>query len=441
MAKGRKRAVSRTLTVKSIGAFTWSVQPQGRKLGPASYAKVFFLRYEEFQAWEEDRPGYLPIPAGFWQAQKNGSIEITAPAIGYGAPLRIPPGRYFIIVGLERGAWIASRNTIEIPPIDDTPPHTSDLGGWAELGPDIETKHQGKKFYIRYRNKEGTGITKWEEIPVTPRRPPRRPGKRSRGRDKIDPFADLTAAMPVLVSDIRRARRNIWIAWWALEDNFPSRFNAAGAPTRFLRNEIKAALTANKQLHVYMIIWSLTGLPKNNLTPAKVCTPATKNRLHIVWQSNGVKASHHQKFLLADLDVGGDGTQDEGAVLWCRGWDGLITYWDIHSHGDPDPYLDVVGTAHQPWHDTAARVVSEKAIRAFEEEFRRRWDDPAPLPPRPAFVPKPVGQTITVPAIHVEYTGNGPEEQSYYLASIPTLSEGLYLENQYFDDMSQFPFW
>ncbi len=440
MANERPRYAGEILDIRRIrrAEFAWSVsRPKKLPWSQSISGEVVFVHVDEMPAWKADRPGYLAIPAGFWEVQKNGSIRVLAPVIGFGAPFQIPPGRYHIVVGWGR-SWAASRRTVDIQQgadIDDgEPPSPMEIGETAKQRPFSEFTRRGKAVRSRRRIEE-EGLISWQNLPRRPLRPPYQTPRGSRRNEKVDPFPDLKAAMQTFVKDIRRARRNIWIAWWALDDDFPTEFDQVGNPVSFLRDEIKAALTANQQLHVYMLVWTLVGW-STPPDPDVFSTSATRARLHIQWQRNDLIGSHHQKFLLADLDDENGTFFDEGAVLWCRGWDGKITYWDLHKHGDPDPYLDVAGDPHQPWHDSALRVVGQQAIKTFEEEFRRRWTlggFSPPLPGRPAFTPLPSGQTLPVPLIHKEFTSSGPQERWYHW-NISRLRRGCYIENQYFDD-------
>jgi len=459
----------RILTVRATtSTLTWSIAGEKSEWAPDVRAEVYFVREDELEGWELEQKGTLPIPAGLWQRQKTGTFLVTAPILGQGAPFRIPPGYYYIVIVWPQGS-AATAKTVAIPGGGDGEPLSpEELGCIASRRPSAEFERKDTRARVRFLDLVTLEQEKWRWLYVgPPKKPPVGPPpppypKGIKRQDKVDPFPDLQSAIPTLVADIRNARHNIWIAWWALEDDFPTTFGGKGLPKSFLRDEIKAALKANPQLHVYILIWNLNGgkwnmglfppgppgippVPKiahpkiTYPTHSKWCTKASANRLHFAYQSNWIRGSHHQKFLLCDLN------SSEGAVLWCRGWDGLITYWDLHKHNDPDPYLDVNGKDHQPWHDTAVRVVSKKTSRAFEMEFRRRWPSatarptrpipPFPLPPFPplAFRPNPVGTTVTVPKIHVERTRPGPQE-TWYNATIPKVNEGLYLENQYFCD-------
>jgi phosphatidylserine/phosphatidylglycerophosphate/cardiolipin synthase-like enzyme len=443
----KTRSVVRTLDVKALPRqpHTWKVTRRGPLIWATDVtARVFFVRAQDFKTWEEEKPVYPPIPAGLWEFQKNGTLRVVAPQIGYELPFEIPPGQYHIVVEWERSR-AATRETIEIPPTGKPVPSPAELAEGAFQSPIAQFRRDGKKLLLSSPSRPLGDSGEWEEITGTP---PDEPYSSpcDNSRDKVDPFPDVKAAMPVLVADIQRASTNIWCTWWALSDNFPTKFNAAGRPTRFLRDEIKAVLQANPKLNVYMIVWE----PLNGLRlpphPAKFARPQDLGRLHINWQANIGQlvpgrvwaGAHHQKFILIDFDPATGDSPREGAVLWCRGWDGLITYWDQHTHDDPDPYLSSRGKSHQPWHDSAIRVVSEVSSRAFENEFRRRWAKggfapPLPMPP-PTFKPLPVGNTTTVPKIHREFTRNGPEE-NWYRATIPTVQQGFYIENQYFDEM------
>jgi phosphatidylserine/phosphatidylglycerophosphate/cardiolipin synthase-like enzyme len=399
-------------------------------------AEVTFIHVDEMERWEAGKRDVLPISAGFWERQAKGELRLSAPEIGYAAPLQIPPGEYFILVHWEKES-AASRKPVLIPEFEDAEPLRSEaLDELATRPPDVEFQNKGRRSRIRFLQDESREYDKWERIDLYPGDQPtlvppvRVPISRAR-IDKVDPFVDLTTAIPAFVADIRSARRNIWMAWWTLTDDFPTQFNAAGAPIRFLRDEIRAALVANPRLHVFILIWNLNGF---NFRPthARWRTPATANRLHIAYHGNFLLGSHHQKFLLCDLDT------NEGAVLWCRGWDGSIDYWDLHAHGDPDPYLDVNGNDHQPWHDSALRIVSKRSSRAFENEFHRRWPaaggaPPLPPAPPPTFNPNPVGTTIAIPKVHIERRRPRPQE-NWYRATIPSVRRGLYFENQYLDD-------
>lgn len=433
------------LRASATAPFTWTVaRPTSEsKWRHDLSADVFFIHVDDVERWQAGRLAVVRIPAGLWQVQKSGTIKVVAPEVGLAPPFRIPPGRYYIIVEWDFLS-AATVDAVDIPaperPAMSNEEVRSRMGEMQQnVGrkPNVQSERtKGGRVFIRFRGPEGQAEEDDEEPPKTPKYRPPGVGTNA-SRDKVDPFPDVASAMPKLVSDIRRARENIWIAWWALEDDFPTAYalTPGGSPirpSRYLRQEIQSALAANPSLQVYILLWD-NPLQSRKPDPSKFSNPADRPRLHFEWQSNDVIGSHHEKFLLMDLAP--EGSEDEGAVLWCLGWNGEIVYWDNHFHKDPDPFRDGVGHEHQPWHDSAIRVVSKKASLALEEEFRRRWQFPPALPtPPPIFRPLPVGNTSAVPLVHKEWTVNGPIE-GWYVVRINRATEGFYIENQYFGDL------
>ena len=399
------------------------------------------------KAWEAGRADAISIPVGYWELQNDGTIKAIAPESGFHVPRQIPPGQYYIVVAWA-GSRASSQDAVNILAPSGSLPSGDDarraLGAIVEnVGrvPSLQSELtvQGK-LVIRDCLIDGSSGKRW----VRPKRRmlPRKRALASRTNssgDKIDAFPDLQTAMPKLVSDIKRVRNNIWIAWWALDDDFPTGFED-GIATRFFSDEIRSALAKNASLEVFILIWEWDSWAFTKPNPAKFCNPADLGRLHVEWQNNGILGSHHEKFFLMDLSP--DGQEDERAVLWCLGWNGEITYWDSYVHTDPDPYRDAAGGPHELWHDSGVRVVSSGTSIAFESEFRRRstaTPPPVPNPPPPlpeavpTFSPRAVGLTNVVPLIHVERTTQGSIEQ-WYVDRINNVAEGFYIENQYFSD-------
>lgn len=281
------------------------------------------------------------------------------------------------------------------------------------------------------------------------------------GNDKVDPFPDVEAAMPKLIDDLKHAKKRIWMAWWAIDADFPATWvqGAAGLrPSSVLtRDVIAAALRDDPDLELYAIIWTdgsshLVSHKKRRqrLFDSLYLDASSRDRVHLAFQMNLsaalVPRAHHEKFILVDLDRD---YSDEGAVLWCRGWDGMITYWDEHMHSHPNrfQYKHIHDKLNQNWHDSAIRVVSQDSSEGFEEEFRRRWQNSGPngdplqriaeynyediTDPFPVFQPNMVGNTSVGPLIHKEQSVGGPIYE-YYHDSLKSLKRSFYIEDQYF---------
>jgi phosphatidylserine/phosphatidylglycerophosphate/cardiolipin synthase-like enzyme len=266
----------------------------------------------------------------------------------------------------------------------------------------------------------------------------------------VTPLVDGVAAFESVYRDLLRARWRIYLATWALEDDFVVHRGRRGDLT--LGAFCKRALAEHPGLEIYLLVWdwelyempAVAGLsvpgavgiaPKVPPVPSRsaFCDPATADRLHLALHGNPVAGSHHQKFLLCDLTGGGspDPAALPGASLHCLGLNMQNSHWDLPCHPFPpafrkQPYL---------WHDTGVRVEGP-VIAAFEREFGRRWRDATGQDlPLHQFANPPRGPTRVHPIVHQERAVDPSPVKDWYLRAIPTARDLVYLENQYFDDV------
>ncbi|MDX1410534.1 MAG: hypothetical protein R3351_00105, partial [Nitrospirales bacterium] len=327
----KKGYIGRKLIVEwhNRDEYSWKVSLPKKSWPKDILADVYFLYIEEVDSWEQGSKSCLHIHAGLWQVQKTGEMLVVAPVVGMMPPYEIPPGEYFIAVEWDVKSAL-TKKPVKIGSDQEFDMFTQEEASkLRSLPPTWQYEKKQNKGRIKYNPEDQEKPTQWkvmdltteEEIP--PSVPPERPPRRSGGpMDKVDPFVDLMTGIPPFVADISRAKENIWIAWWKLTDDFPVAFGPNRRPSRFLRQEIWDALAANPQLQVYLLIWNLNGGTVKGIDPNLWSRPVDRNRLHISYHANWPLGSHHQKFLLCDL---GTSEPNEGAVLWCRGWDGAIT--------------------------------------------------------------------------------------------------------------------
>ena len=248
------------------------------------------------------------------------------------------------------------------------------------------------------------------------------------------PLVDGAAVFESVYRDLLRARRRIYVALWGLEEQFILHRDPNGDVTfaRFCKN----ALAANPGLEIYLLVWdwfvgpaaaAMPGaLPKPKTPPipraAALCRPADAGRVHVALHGNPPVGSHHQKFVLCDLD-------GAGASLHCLGLNLQNHCWDAHTHPFPHAYPE----ASRPWHDVGVRLEGP-VVRDFEEEFRRRWRGATgDQLPGDQFDASAKGVTAARAVVHREQSEPSPAKQ-WYLDRLPRARDFVYLENQYFDD-------
>jgi phosphatidylserine/phosphatidylglycerophosphate/cardiolipin synthase-like enzyme len=248
------------------------------------------------------------------------------------------------------------------------------------------------------------------------------------------PLVDGAAVFESVHRDLLRARRRVYVALWGLEEEFILHRGPDGETTfsRFC----KAALAANPDLELFVLVWDwfvgqvatampgLLPMPKTPPVPRAeaLCRPADRGRVHVALHGNPPVGSHHQKFILCDLE-------DTGASLHCLGLNLQNHCWDADTHPFPHAYPE----ASRPWHDVGVRLEGP-VVRDFEEEFRRRWRAATGEElPGGQFDDSARGITRVSAVVHREQSEPSPAKQ-WYLARLPRARDFVYLENQYFDD-------
>lgn len=263
---------------------------------------------------------------------------------------------------------------------------------------------------------------------------------------RVTPLVDGANAFASVYRDLQLARWRIYIATWALEDDFAIERGPRG--DRRLADACRAALAAHPGLEIYLLVWDweMVELPlaAGIWWPGTVgiapevppvpngdvfANPADRGRLHCALEGNPVAGSHHQKLVLCDLTGAGDPSQPSASVH-CLGLNMQNTCWDRPDHPFPKAYRD----SSTLWHDTGARVEGP-VVAAFEHEFIRRWRDATgdELPPH-QFANPLRGQTRVTALVHPEQTKHPSPIKDWYVAAIRGARDLLYLENQYFDD-------
>jgi phosphatidylserine/phosphatidylglycerophosphate/cardiolipin synthase-like enzyme len=266
----------------------------------------------------------------------------------------------------------------------------------------------------------------------------------------VTPLVDGVAAYESLYLDLQRARWRIYVATWALEDDFVLHRGRRGDVT--LGAFCKRALAAHPGLEIYLLVWDWEMYELPALVPLSVpgavglapkvppvptrsafCEPATADRLHLALHGNPLAGSHHQKFVLCDLTAEGapGPAEPPTASVHCLGMNLQNSCWDLPDH----PYPPTFAKQKYLWHDTGARLEGP-AVADFEREFRRRWRDATDqeLPPS-QFANPPRGRARVETLVHKERVTEPSPVKEWYLGAIRAARSLVYLENQYFDDV------
>jgi len=245
----------------------------------------------------------------------------------------------------------------------------------------------------------------------------------------VKPLIDGSEIYQSLLTDLKKAKRRIYIAIWMLSDDFVIDYSTN--PPLTLSQFCKNTLANNSNLNIYLLRWEppLSGFFGMFLSsgfgytfnPNKWRRSIDRHRFHHQHQPNLLLGSHHEKFVISD----GDGT---GASLHCMGLNFLDEYWDDADHPFPLPY-----GIKRSWHDTAIKVKGP-IIKDFEDEFRRRWLDVSGqnlISNR--FDASPRGNISAQALIHKENTKRG-DIHDWHITAINNARNFIYFENQYFDD-------
>ena len=268
-------------------------------------------------------------------------------------------------------------------------------------------------------------------MPIGPAIPgiPTSPSAPSHERHEVKPLIDGLEVFNSVLADLIEARDRIYFALWAIDsDFFISRTGTAttGGGTTLI-NACARQLAANPRLEIYFLIWGtrLTGLGESDFDHLPT---ADNGRVHFEYETNLPFGSHHQKFILLDVDYTVFPTGRD-AALHCMGLNLKNSYWGQVGHLIPVPFAGVT-KAH---HDTGIRVQGP-IILDFEEEFRRRWVAAGGTPlPAGQFNRTPRGTTAARALIKPARQDNNAL-RAWYETSISAIDKFFYFDAQYFDD-------
>jgi phosphatidylserine/phosphatidylglycerophosphate/cardiolipin synthase-like enzyme len=243
----------------------------------------------------------------------------------------------------------------------------------------------------------------------------------------------------------REARRYILIAGWRFNSDVrllrgPDA-DEPGEEVEFL--PFLSRLCQEKpELHVYVLAWdfSLIFAREWELFQEWKFQQAPPERLVFRFDDqHAVGASHHQKFVVIDGQIGFVGGLDFNA-----------DDWDDRRHLAHNPLrADSGRPPHKPYHDIQACVAGPAAAE-LADYFGRRWERSGggklEMPPLPSAQPPTVEPTIRLPPnpVALSLTQPGMPSQGadhrqirqLYLDAIAAADELIYIENQYFSSQA-----
>ncbi|WP_236516989.1 phospholipase D-like domain-containing protein [Sandaracinus amylolyticus] len=241
-----------------------------------------------------------------------------------------------------------------------------------------------------------------------------------------------------LADAIESARAYVLIAGWQLESSvWMRRRDEDEERPRTFREIVRAAVTRNPELRVYVLAWdwsSVYALDREWATSDKLRS-AGRGRLRFLYDANHAPgASHHEKLAIVD-----------GHTAWVGGIDVSEHRWDQRSHFDQNPMrFDGKGALYLPYHDVQA-VTRGPIVRHLVEHFVDRWVAaggdpmvlvPEPIPESPPFAHVPLGQgavalTRTRGATVVPMREPVREIRALYDRVLRGAQRLVYIESQY----------
>ncbi|AKF03182.1 Phospholipase D/Transphosphatidylase [Sandaracinus amylolyticus] len=241
-----------------------------------------------------------------------------------------------------------------------------------------------------------------------------------------------------LADAIESARAYVLIAGWQLESSvWMRRRDEDEDRPRTFREIVRAAVTRNPELRIYVLAWdwsSVYALDREWATSDKLRS-AGRGRLRFLYDANHAPgASHHEKFAIVD-----------GHTAWLGGIDISEHRWDQRSHVDQNPMrFDGKGALYLPYHDVQS-VVRGPVVRHLVEHFVDRWVAaggepmvlvPEPIPESAPFAHMPLGHgpvaiTRTRGATVVPMREPVREIRALYERALQRAERFVYIESQY----------
>ncbi|MGK3986971.1 phospholipase D-like domain-containing protein [Sorangium sp. So ce136] len=263
--------------------------------------------------------------------------------------------------------------------------------------------------------------------------------------DSIGLLVDADEYYPEFYRVASRARRYLLLAGWQFDSDVAllrgGREEQVSSPITLLKF-LNHLCEINPELQVYILAWDfhlVFALEREWLQ--HLVFEWTNHRLHFLFDSTHVeRASHHQKFVVAD-----------GELSFLGGLDLCDHRWDDRSHANKNPFRVSRGEPHKPFHDVQAYLRSREVARALTDIFTDRWrraggvaltlpdlegTEPTFSDYRPeGGIPLETGHvTLSRTDPHGSPTGTEhcTEIRDIYLDAIDAAERFIYIETQYF---------
>ncbi|HWH18095.1 MAG TPA: phospholipase D-like domain-containing protein [Allosphingosinicella sp.] len=237
---------------------------------------------------------------------------------------------------------------------------------------------------------------------------------------------------------MQQARSQIILIGWDVDTRVPlvDEEPESGAP-RHLGPLISWLSRRRPELEIYILVWdhAAMSIPGRGTTMLRLARWATKKRIHLKFDHmHPLAASHHQKTLVIDDEIG-----------FCGGIDITADRWDTRHHKDNDPgrRRPFTRRVYEPWHD-AIMAVDGRAAEALGDLARIRWkiatgnDLPVPADrgkPWPKEL-KPIFRDVEVGIARTRGREGSIEEireiEALFVDLIERAERFVYVETQYF---------
>ncbi|WP_437955141.1 phospholipase D-like domain-containing protein [Sorangium sp. So ce119] len=278
---------------------------------------------------------------------------------------------------------------------------------------------------------------------------PRRHTWRDTPVDSIGLLIDADEYYPEFYRVASMARRYLLLAGWQFDSDVAllrgGREEQVSSPITLLKF-LDHLCEINPDLHIYILAWDfhlVFALEREWLQ--QLVFEWTNHRLHFLFDSTHVeRASHHQKFVVAD-----------GELSFLGGLDLCDHRWDDRSHANKNPFRVSRGEPHKPFHDVQAYLRGREVARALTEIFTDRWrragGAPMALPDvdglEPTFADYRPEGGILLETKHVTLSRTDPhgsptgaehctEIRDLYLDAIDAAERFIYIETQYFSSQA-----
>ncbi|WP_438014432.1 phospholipase D-like domain-containing protein [Sorangium sp. So ce315] len=262
--------------------------------------------------------------------------------------------------------------------------------------------------------------------------------------DDIGLLIDADEYYPEFYRVASMARRYLLLAGWQFDSDVAllrgGREAQVSSPITLLKF-LDHLCEIKPELQIYILAWDfhlVFALEREWLQ--QLVFEWTNHRLHFLFDATHVeRASHHQKFVVAD-----------GELSFLGGLDLCDHRWDDRTHTNRNPLRVSRGEPHKPFHDVQAYLRGREVARALTDIFTDRWrragGAPIVLPDaegaEPTFADyRPEGGT-PLAARHVTLSRTDPhgaptgapsctEIRDLYLDAIDGAERFIYIETQY----------